>query len=629
MDLEVLEQLRADLKAVDPEDVRSAEDHQVFLGLVKSFRTGLAKSDTLKGDNYPNLLTSLLSVGEDGVYSNNLRFLYELIQNVDDCEFEDPANANLAVKFDPLNSRIILTYNEKGFTPFNVFAITGIAEAAKNISADKVEIGEKGIGFKSVFGVASKVLIQSGLFSFELHKDNFTIPVPNYDNFSPISGTRLTLYVRKGMVDSIYSAFFNKYCHKDALFNNNPLMFLNKLTTLRLYVDNWRSMIFSVSRSIDQYPDGLTYEEDVKIAADLKESRSGYNVDIQQEVICRRYTKPIYYDHKTCQSRYGGKTPFDNKRMIMQIVVPAVEDLYGNDPISKGTLYSFLPTQIKLTVPLVCHVPFKLDGSREYVDPQKENAWFAHSQEAFAVMVKEMLLDLSHRIDEDIIHYVPKRNKHLFLMDNEKVACLMKPQFHNNGYLELPIFKSVENQFRTASEVFCFPISEEVPEPEITYLLLGESKELFLPSNRALDKNPGIQLVTQVANKLFGQAMRVPEHTTESLAVLTQMKDFNFIKAIEGIYPYSFTIEQLAVFARFPQCIEAFQKHAVGLLKKSQSPTYTISPDGLTFLDVKQLDPKDPLEISDFDTNAARYLNLIGYRYVLIPDTPDNFTPDS
>lgn len=68
------------------------------------------------------------------------------------------------MKFDLNNNRIILTYNETGFTPFNVFAITGIAEAAKNTSSTQNQIGEKGIGFKSVFGVSDKVLIRSGWF---------------------------------------------------------------------------------------------------------------------------------------------------------------------------------------------------------------------------------------------------------------------------------------------------------------------------------------------------------------------------------------------------------------------------------------------------------------------------------
>ena len=146
MDLTVLESLRKDLRLVKPNDLITIDDHKEFLRLLSGFRTGLAKSDELKGDNYPELLLSLLSVGVDGLYSNDLRFMFELIQNVDDCDYSDPSNAVLDIHFNSKVGQIVLSYNEKGFLPEHVFNITGTAEAAKNISADKVEIGEKGIG---------------------------------------------------------------------------------------------------------------------------------------------------------------------------------------------------------------------------------------------------------------------------------------------------------------------------------------------------------------------------------------------------------------------------------------------------------------------------------------------------
>ncbi len=60
--------------------------------------------------------------------------------------------------------KIIIDSNEDGFTELNVRAICSTGDSTKNVS--KGYIGEKGIGFKSVFKVASKVHIQSGPFSF-------------------------------------------------------------------------------------------------------------------------------------------------------------------------------------------------------------------------------------------------------------------------------------------------------------------------------------------------------------------------------------------------------------------------------------------------------------------------------
>ena len=54
--------------------------------------------------------------------------------------------------------------NEDGFTPENLKAICSVGQSSK--TGGQGYIGEKGIGFKSVFMVAWKVLIQSGDFSF-------------------------------------------------------------------------------------------------------------------------------------------------------------------------------------------------------------------------------------------------------------------------------------------------------------------------------------------------------------------------------------------------------------------------------------------------------------------------------
>lgn len=145
--------IRSSLMTCTSEDLHTIEEHIEFIELLRKFRTASLEDMKLMGDGFISTLRSLLSVGEDGIYSNSQRFIYELIQNVDDCEYENPADCQLEIQFkyntDP--GEIIFTYNEKGFSPQNVVGITGIAEKMKNISPDKIEIGEKGIGFKSVF----------------------------------------------------------------------------------------------------------------------------------------------------------------------------------------------------------------------------------------------------------------------------------------------------------------------------------------------------------------------------------------------------------------------------------------------------------------------------------------------
>lgn len=421
-----LKPLREGLKCVSPEDINSAEDGKAYIELLRKYREALAENDKLHGDNYPALLNSLLSVGEDGLYSNSLRFIFELIQNVDDCEYLSADDCTLDMRFDYQSNEIILTYNEVGFTPFNVFAITGIAEAAKNVSSDKNEIGEKGIGFKSVFGVAKKVLIRSGWFSFELHKDNFTIPISSYISSDFCPGTQMTLFV-PGRAEQIYREIKKQYCRKDSLFSRNPLLFLNKLTSLRMYFDSWRSMEFTVSRTNNMNSNDIAIERDVVLSVDLHDYENCVEVNVKEQISCSRYSAPVTFSRKACQSRYGENTKVgypNGKPMVLRVILPNQEHL---SDVGTGALYSFLPTQLRLTVPIVCHVPFKLDASREFVDPQGGNLWFQEASKYLSDLIDFAYLDWRTVVKEGIVQYVPGLRENLFAKNNGKEQCLLSP----------------------------------------------------------------------------------------------------------------------------------------------------------------------------------------------------------
>ena len=102
----------------------------------------------------------------DNLYSKETRFLYELIQNAEDNSYStataDREEPFLAFKLYP--DKVIIDSNEDGFSKENIEAICSVGRSTKKPSAGY--IGEKGIGFKSVFKVARKVHIQSGPFSF-------------------------------------------------------------------------------------------------------------------------------------------------------------------------------------------------------------------------------------------------------------------------------------------------------------------------------------------------------------------------------------------------------------------------------------------------------------------------------
>jgi HSP90 family molecular chaperone len=96
-----------------------------------------------------------------------------LIQNAEDNNYSraEALGVEPYIKFTIRPDTISIDCNEDGFTPENVRAICRIGESTKIRANAQYYIGEKGIGFKSVFMVASKVHIQSGPFSFSFEHE--------------------------------------------------------------------------------------------------------------------------------------------------------------------------------------------------------------------------------------------------------------------------------------------------------------------------------------------------------------------------------------------------------------------------------------------------------------------------
>ncbi|HPD89233.1 MAG TPA: hypothetical protein PLU75_07165 [Oscillospiraceae bacterium] len=620
-----LEQLRDGLKTVAPEEITSADDGKEYIELLRKFREAVAENDKLHGENYPQLLNSLLSVGEDGLYSNNLRFLFELIQNVDDCDFHSTDDCRLDMRFDFSNGEIILSYNEVGFIPFNVFAITGIAEAAKNVSASKNEIGEKGIGFKSVFGVAKRVLIRSGWFSFELYKDNFTIPVPSYSRDDYCNGTQMTLYV-PGRAEEIYYQVKKQYCRKDAIFSRNPLLFLNKLTSLKMYFDKWRSMEFRVTRSISKDDAGIQSERDVTISVDLHDYENCYETNVKESILCTRYTYPVTYSRKACQARYGEDTEVGSnggKKMFLQAVMPNTDYI---EDVGAGSLYSFLPTQLKLTVPIVCHVPFKLDASREFVDPQDKNPlWFQESSKYLSELMDYAYSDWCKVTRENIVGYLPGVRESLFAKNNGKEECLSEQKcFLGSHYLQLPLFRTVDETFRTSSDIFCFVQEEDIAEPEKVYRWMGYRKALFIPPASVRIIKFGIDTERNVNAQLFRNAIKKESITSEALDYLDSVGFEYSEKNIPDQELFELTAGQIETIMRHNRFADLFQKIACNCVRNNMRPKFSIAGAALQQLSEK-LYPG--FELKETPRQVENYMTFCGGKCVCMDIDESRYLP--
>ncbi|GAB3921759.1 sacsin N-terminal ATP-binding-like domain-containing protein [Mucilaginibacter myungsuensis] len=131
----------------------------------KEFIDALAvKRSVYLDEEQSEIMANLLDTVSSDIYSQNIRFVFELIQNADDAGNE----SGNEVRFDFLDDALIVSHNGN---PFEEKDISSLASAGKSQKEDDPNAtGYKGIGFKSVFGRSKRVSIISDGYRFRFDK---------------------------------------------------------------------------------------------------------------------------------------------------------------------------------------------------------------------------------------------------------------------------------------------------------------------------------------------------------------------------------------------------------------------------------------------------------------------------
>ncbi|KAL8947441.1 MAG: hypothetical protein Q9222_006278 [Ikaeria aurantiellina] len=223
------------------------EEARKFIAKIRRANGGISPEDrAVLIEKLPEVLEALQSTRRqladsikivvDNLYSKETRFLYELIQNAEDNSYTtamaDREEPFLTFKVYP--HTIIVESNEDGFSESNIRAISSVGNSTKKQNAGY--IGEKGIGFKSVFKIAQKVHIQSGPFSFAFSHtrddddDGLGMITPFYED-----PEQLPFGVRTRMTLTLLNS--TKFEERVSEFRDVPdtlLIFLNRLQRLSI-----------------------------------------------------------------------------------------------------------------------------------------------------------------------------------------------------------------------------------------------------------------------------------------------------------------------------------------------------------------------------------------------------------
>ncbi|MHB1042635.1 MAG: sacsin N-terminal ATP-binding-like domain-containing protein [Eubacteriales bacterium] len=337
-------------------------------------------------EDYRNTLNIL----SDTTYQDRKHFLLELIQNADDAQFTSgEAELTFIIGEDSLELR----YNEQGFTVEDVIAITGAGVSTKTEKKRLVHsfIGEKGIGFKSVFALASSVEIESPPWHFILKKDKCIVPeVLNSGILDRGEGTRLRVeFSGPEIIEAVSSELSRYVCGQVESF-----LFLQRLSSFKV-ADNRKNP--PEVRSLTLQPSNRSGERLLLTA---------YPGGVAREYVLYREEEEFPAELVAGRWERLGQEIGSLKR---QMIVAALVDSAG-DQAPEGRLFCFLPTTVKLPLPVFLQVDGHTKADRERLHDPKYNHWNRYLLKFLPGFLLRAVLAWRKRpvVAEKLIYYIPE-----------------------------------------------------------------------------------------------------------------------------------------------------------------------------------------------------------------------------
>ncbi|WP_082559826.1 DUF3883 domain-containing protein [Lysobacter sp. Root559] len=187
-------------------------------------------------DNAISWIRNLLKIVAEDLYSKESHFVLELVQNADDNSYKPGVYPSLSFRIE--TDCLVVVNNECGFEEKNIKALCSAGESSK--SNDKAGyIGEKGIGFKSIFKVTDSPQIHSNGFHFRFDRsdshDLLGYVVPHWHEPTLKLDENSTTLVIPAKPDHVFSSETLRS------LSDPLLLFLRKLRHLEVSTPEWTS----------------------------------------------------------------------------------------------------------------------------------------------------------------------------------------------------------------------------------------------------------------------------------------------------------------------------------------------------------------------------------------------------
>jgi hypothetical protein len=313
------------------------------------------------------------------LYAKETHFVLELVQNADDNKYDLPKSKSPSLKFFIDSEKIVVQNNEIGFSEEDVKRLCAIGNSKK--SKQQGYIGEKGIGFKSVFRISDEPHIFSNGFRFKFkRKDDeiklgYIVPywIENVPEFVDEKLTNIVLPLNQESKEHLSK--FNE-------IEPELILFLQKLNTIEVH--NLKES--TVTKSFKRVKDGM-----VKI----------------------EHSKGIDYYKLISQDLPVSKRIIEEKRRVSETNLALAFPLTSNGSaeINKECkVFAYLPTRA-YGFKFVIQADFLLTANREDIHKDKGwNKWLRDSiPGVFLQAVDEFKKD--KKIKSTFYNYIPLKRE--------------------------------------------------------------------------------------------------------------------------------------------------------------------------------------------------------------------------
>lgn len=398
-----------------------------------------------------NLLSKINRMAEqlsEGLYERSDHFIYELVQNAEDNSYADgviPELKFLLLDHDPTNTEnshgcLCIYNNEVGFLQENVKAICDFSASTKK--GNSGFIGEKGLGFKSVFMVSDSPHIYSNGFQFKFLRNDpvatigYVVPywldeVPEFVQNSEQFTTTILLPLR----DDNYS-YLKKQLEQ---YYPETILFLKRL------------QVFDI----------VTKDKALRLEARRDENSLVLSTSVDDAKTVRQFW--IQSDTFAVPSNINEEKRAGIERSEVSVAFP-VDGVTG-----KERVFAYLPTEEQPGLPFYINADFLLPASRESI--VKDNEWNDWLVESVAAVAADGVLGM---LNDSILKY--------------------------NAYQYIPLEKNIIDDSYFWS--ICGSVIEIIAgEP----CVLTEDSQLQLPSNCWFCSENLIELLEGIKPEFFSE----------------------------------------------------------------------------------------------------------------------------